>query len=222
MLKIMQSSKFFSVFVLGGIVFLITVSFLFWGIGPNISQISGVLVTIEGERIMLDEYWTKYDEAYRSLREVYKSDEEFEALNLKESILATLIDRKALLITAERAGVGVTEEEVRSALINTPYFHRNGVFDPNLYERILSQNRMTVQSFEKEFTNDIIVTKMKRLIGETAELTSDEMKILDSIKEGREQLTETFLATKRNQAMQVYIEAQKQRMDIVVNRDLIL
>jgi len=222
MLKMMSGSKFFSVFLLGAIVFVITISFIFWGIGPNSGQVSGVLATIEGEKIMLDEYFNKYDDTYRQLSEIYKTKEEMEALNLKESVLTTLINRMVLLITAERAGVKATDEEIRNAIINTPYFQRNGVFDRDLYERILSQNRMTSQTFERDFRNDMIVTKMNRLIGETVELSSNELKIIDSVKEGKEQLTETFLTTKRNQAMQAYIEAQKKRIDIVINRDLLL
>jgi peptidyl-prolyl cis-trans isomerase D len=222
MLKTMSDSKFFSVFLLGGIVFIITISFIFWGIAPPSNQVAGVLATVEGRRILLDDYYKKYDAEYRRLREVYKSDEELEKLNLKESVLANLIDRAVLLAAAEDAGIGVTEDEVRDMIVSQPYFQSNGVFDPVLYERTLNRNRMTVQSFEEEVRDDLIVTKMSRLIGETAELTPDELKILDSIQEGKARLIETFLATKRNQAVKVYIEGLKKKMDIVINDDLIL
>lgn len=222
MLKVMHGSKFFSVFILGGVIFLITVSFLFWGIGPKSTQQSGVLVKIDGERIMLDEYWNKYNETYRRMREVYKTEEELNALNLKESVLSSMIDRKVLLITAKRAGIYVSEAELKDEIIKTPYFQTNGAFDPALYERVLRQNGMSPQSFEKEYRNDIVISKMNRLVEETAELTSDEMNILNSVQEGKDQLIETFLASKRSQAMRVYIDGMKKMLDITVNRDLIL
>lgn len=222
MLKAMHSSKFFSMVILGGVIFLITVSFLFWGIGPKSNDQSGILATIEGERIMLDEYYKKYDEAYRRMREVYKTEEELNALNLKESVLSSMIDRKVLLITARRAGVDVPEEELKNEIINTPYFQTNGAFDHALYERVLRQNGMSPQLFEREYRNDIIISKMSRLIEETAELTPDEMNIISSIEEGRGQLIETFLASKRSHAMRVYIDGVRQMLDITVNRDLIL
>jgi peptidyl-prolyl cis-trans isomerase D len=222
MLKAMSNSKFFSVFLLGGIIFVITISFLFWGIAPPSNQVAGVLATIEGERILLDEFYQKYDIEYKRLREIYKTEEELEKLNIKESVLSTLIDRTVLLVVAEDAGIGVTDNEVRDVIINQPYFQSNGVFDPILYERLLNRNRMNPQGFEEEVRGDIIVTKMSRIIGETAELTPDELNLLNSIQEGKAQLTETFLATKRNQAVKVYIEGIKQTLDIKVNTDLIL
>ncbi|MDO8281575.1 MAG: SurA N-terminal domain-containing protein [Thermodesulfovibrionia bacterium] len=222
MLKAMHSSKFFSMVILGGVIFIITISFLFWGIGPKSNDQSGVLAKIEGERIMIDEYWNKYNEAYRRMKEVYKTEEELKALDLKESVLSSMIDRNVLLVAAKRAGIDVSDEELRNEIINTSYFQKNGSFDPALYERILSQNRMSPQSFEAEYRNDIIVNKMNRLIEETAELTSDEMNMLNSVKEGKDQLIEAFLSQKKNQAMRVYIDGMKQMVDITVNRDLIM
>ncbi|MBI4825682.1 MAG: SurA N-terminal domain-containing protein [Nitrospirae bacterium] len=222
MLKAMHSSKFFSMVILGGVIFIITISFLFWGIGPKSNDQSGVLATIEGERIMINEYWDKYNDTYRRMKEVYKTEEELNALDLKESVLSSMIDRKVLLVTAKRAGIDVSDEELKNEIINTSYFQKNGAFDPALYERILSQNRMSPQSFEAEYRNDIIVNKMNRLIEETAELTTDEMNMLNSVKEGKEQLIEAFLSSKRNQAMRVYIDGMKQMVDITVKRDLIM
>jgi peptidyl-prolyl cis-trans isomerase D len=222
MLKVMQSNRFFSVFILGGIVFIITISFLFWGVGPNNNQTATVIASVGGDRILLDDFYQRYDNELRRLREVYKSDEEIEKLNLKETVLANMIDRMVLLITADDMDISVTEDELKNAIISIPYFQSNGRFDPNLYERTLSQNRMTPQAFESEFKNDLLITKMSRLIGETAELTADEKKILESITEGKAQLTETFLATKRTQAVQAYIEGQRKKLDISIDDSLLM
>lgn len=222
MLKAMHSSKFFSMLVLGGVIFIITISFLFWGIGPKSTDQSGVLAKIEGERIMINEYWDKYNETYRRMKEANKTEEELAALNLKESVLSSMIDRKVLLVTAKRAGIAVSDEELKNEIVNLSYFQKNGAFDPVLYDRILSQNRMSAQSFEKEFRDDIIINKMNRLVEETAELTPEEMNMLNSVKEGKDQLTEAFLSSKKNQAVRVYIDGMKQMVDITVNRELIL
>ncbi|MBI4844824.1 MAG: SurA N-terminal domain-containing protein [Nitrospirae bacterium] len=221
MLKVMHKNKLFSIVVLSGIIFLITVSFIFWGIGPKSNDASGALATVEGERILLTEYWKQYDETYNRIKDVYKSKEELEKLNLKESVLQTLIDRRVLLITAEEAGIDVSKEELKKEIVSIPYFQKNGAFDPSLYERVLSANRMNVQMFEKELKEDLIIKKMKHLIEETAELSDSELKILEAISEGREQLTDTFLSSKKNQAVQAYIEAQKRSMEIKVNRELL-
>jgi hypothetical protein len=63
---------------------------------------------------------------------------------------------------------------------------------------------------------------MGRLISETSELSSEEMKILDSIKGGnKEQLSEIFRSQKSNQTIKAYIESIKKQLDITINKDII-
>lgn len=221
MLKIMRGHKFFSVFLLTAITVMIIISFVFWGIGPKDNPSLSIVARIEGERITLNEYWQAYDDEYKRVREIYSDEEAIKKLNLKDRVLENLIDRKVLLIAAQRAAIEVTDKELQDAIVNIPYFQQNGVFDHNIYMRALRLNRMTPQMFEEELKNDLILTKMTRLIGETAELTAAEIKILDSIKEGRESLTETFHATKRSQVIKAYVEGLKRQMKIKVNSELI-
>ncbi len=76
--------------------------------------------------------------------------------------------------------------------------------------------------FESGLRNDMIITKMSQLIGETAELSSEELKILDTIKGGnKEQLTEVFRSTKSNQTINAYIESIKRQLTITINQDII-
>ena len=63
---------------------------------------------------------------------------------------------------------------------------------------------------------------MSNLIGETAEITADEKKIIDSMNaENRDQLRQMFRSSKSNQAIQAYIESIKRKLDIQINRDII-
>jgi peptidyl-prolyl cis-trans isomerase D len=222
MLKIMQSHKFFTVFVLGAITVMISVAFIFWGIGPADNAAIDFVALIEDERITLDQYWRTYDGEYKRQREQNKTPEEIEGLNLEDRVLATLVNRSVLLIGAQKAGVTATESELQEAIINTPYFQKDGVFDQNIYKRALKLNRITTQAFENSVRNDIIISKMSNLIGETAELTADEMKIIDSMNtENKDQLRQMFRSSKSSQAVQVYIESIKRKLDIEINRDII-
>ena len=222
MLKIMSSHKFFSVFLLSAITIMITVAFVFWGIGPKDNTQVQFVAEVEGDRIMLEEYYRAYDNESRRLKEQY-TDEEIEKMNLPDRVIDSLISRKVLSIAAERAGITVSEKELQNAIVNEPAFQRDGVFDVDVYENRLRLNRLSPQIYENALSSDMLVAKISRLIGETAELTSEEARMLDSLQgDNKSQLAQIFLSSKSNQVIRAYIESIKRQLDITVRRDLVL
>lgn len=212
----------FTLIVLSAVTVMIIVTFIFWGIGPKSNPTEAVLAQVEKERVTVEEFWRAYDNEYKRAKDTAASEDEIKKLNLKDRVLELLVDRKVLLIAAEKAGLNVTEKELQDAIINTPYFQRNGVFDKTVYERALSMNHMTPQGFETILRNDMVINKMVKLIGETAELTAEEIKMLDSLSGGnQEQLQEIFRSSKSNMALKAYIEGFKRQLNIKINKDLI-
>jgi peptidyl-prolyl cis-trans isomerase D len=221
MLKLMRSSKFFTVFLLGAISIMITVVFVFWGIGPQQSTSDVVVAQIDNMRITSAEYDRSYQLAYRRARETYKDEEMIKNLNLRTRVLDDLIGRRVLRIAAENAGLIVTEDELRKAIMREPAFQKDGVFNKEVYTRRLRLNRMTPSIFENELKNDILINKIHRLIGETAELTDEDAKVLELIKGSNAQLVNTFLSSKMELAVAAYVEGLKRQMDISINKDYI-
>ena len=220
MLHIMRTHKFFS-YLLIAIIFAITISFVFWGIGPNRSSTSLVIAQVEGEEILVDEFLKAYDKEYKRVREIYTNEEDIKKLNLKENVLNALVDRKVILIAADKAGITVKDEELQEEIMKLPYFQRDGVFNSDVYVKALKLNRMTPKIFEREFKNDIIYTKMSRIIRESVELSTEELKTIDSLKDSNGQLAEAFFSSKNNQAIRVYADSIKRRFDIRIYRDLL-
>lgn len=221
MLELMRSHKFFSVFLLSAITLVIIITFVFWGIGPRDNPAAGIVARVENRVITINEYWMAYDSEYRRLKEIYQNEEEIRKLDIGERILDNLIDRMVLIMTAERAGVRVSEDEIKNEIMNMPYFQRDGVFDPDIYKRALKLNRLTPTIYEEQLRNDLISAKMSRLIMETVELTEDERGIVEFLKDSNPQMVEAFLANKGNQARKAYIESIKKMMKIKINRELI-
>jgi peptidyl-prolyl cis-trans isomerase D len=217
MLKIMRSHKFFTVFLLGAISIMITIVFVFWGIGPQQNTTDVVVAKVGSSRITYPEYDRAYQMAYRRAREAYSDEKELEKLNLRTTVLNELINNRVLMITAERMGLSVTEDELRNAIMREPAFQKEGVFDKEIYTRRLKLNRMTPVMFESQLRNDLVLNKMNRLIGETAELGVEEVGILESLKDNRGQLEQALLTAKRNMAVRAYVEGLKRRMEITVN-----
>jgi hypothetical protein len=59
------------------------------------------------------------------------------------------------------------------------------------------------------------------MIAETAELGTEETKILESVKGDSTQLREVFLFSKREKAIKAYVQALKRQSKITVNKDYI-
>lgn len=222
MLKIFSSNKLASYIILVAITVIIIATFVFWGIGPKDKPQEAVVAQINNEKIYIEEFWRTYDNEYKRLSETGAKKEDIEQLKLKDRVLELLVDRAVLLIAAKKEEIAVTENELQDAIINTAYFQRNGVFDREVYTRALRLNRMTPQSFENMLREDLIINKMTRLVGETAELSPEDVKMLDSLGgENQEQLLEVFRSNKANLALKAYVEGFKRQLDIKVNRDII-
>ncbi len=223
MLEIMRSNKFFSVFVLSAVTFMIIISFVFWGIGPQDNPTLSYVAHIEDEKVTVEEYWRAYDNEYKKAREQYTDEKEIEALNLPDKVINALVDRRVLLIAAEDAGITATDRELQDVITKAPYFQKDGVFNPEIYKRALRLNRTNPHAYEAGLRQDLIVSKISNLIAETAELSSEESKMLESIEGGnKSQLEQIFLRSKSSQTLQAYIQGMKRKLEIKVNRDLVL
>ncbi len=128
------------------------------------------------------------------------------------------------MAAAESAGLKVTDDELQETILNQPAFQRNGVFDREVYERRLKLNRTTPSQFEREIKYELLINKIRRLIGETAELSVDDIGMLQSLQDEGDvnrQLENALLSSKKQLAIKAYIEGLKRQMKIEINRKFI-
>jgi parvulin-like peptidyl-prolyl isomerase len=212
MLKAMRKhARFFYV-----LFFIVILSFIFWGVGTVDKSTNVAVAEIEKEKISLEEYWLAYDrirEFYRDMMKEGFTEEVEKQLNLKQKVLDTLIDERVLLIAAKRAGITVSEKELEEAIMNDPNFMRDGRFNRDVYLRTLQLNRMTPQFYESLRKRELILTKMRRLIGESIDLPGSEVR--------EESLKQAMLSEMRERAIKSYIEGLKKGMKIKVNTKLL-
>ncbi|MGH9529793.1 MAG: peptidyl-prolyl cis-trans isomerase [Terriglobales bacterium] len=91
-----------------------------------------------------------------------------------------LIQRKVVLAEANQMGLHVTDAELRDELQNNPQysgaFFVNGSFvGQTKYEEILSEHDLTVPQFEQLVRNQILVDKVRELIGGAAMVSDAEV-----------------------------------------------
>ncbi|MEK6672245.1 MAG: SurA N-terminal domain-containing protein [Nitrospirota bacterium] len=220
MLKMMRKhAKFFYI-----LFFIVILSFIFWGVGSVDKSTAVAVVKIEKEQITLEDFWTAYDRARNFYREVYKdkfNDELEKQLNIKQLVLDALINERVLFITAKKAGITVTDEELEDAIINDPAFLRDGRFNKDIYLRILDLNRMTPEFFESMKRKEITALKMRRLVGESVALTDIDLKKPSGGEQPKGDVVQAMLLEMRDKALKSYIEGIKSKMKIQVNQQLI-
>ena len=72
----------------------------------------------------------------------------------------------AAIHTANKMGISVTPEELRSILRAEPAFQTGGQFDMDRYKRLIEQNLgITVVSYERLLTDQIIIGKLMAAVG---------------------------------------------------------
>jgi len=222
MLKVMRSHKFFTVFILGATVILISAAFIFTGVvGPQ-AQRSKIAVANVGDEIITQ---AEFKRAYYNLEQLVKENpnlEDIKNLDLQKEAINKLIDKKILLVAAKKAGMKVTKDELQKEIMDTPYFQRNGVFDNIVYGKVVRMLHYgSTREYEDELTDDMMRVKLARVIGETAELTDSEIKIIDSIKGDKAGLIQNFLKPKKELMVRAYIDGLKRGMKISVKKDII-
>lgn len=216
MLKAMRKhAKYFYVLFV-----IIIISFIFWGVGTDNNSARVPVAEVEKQRITPEEYWIAYDRAREFYRQQFKEkfDETMEKqLKLKEKVLDSLVDERVLLIAADKIGIKVTDEQVQDAIVNDPFFLRDGTFSQEIYEKVLKLNRMTPETFEPMRRRELTIAKMSRLIGESVDLTEADLKQLSGDEQTLNALRQAILRDKRERAIKSYVEGLKKQMKIKLN-----
>jgi peptidyl-prolyl cis-trans isomerase D len=215
MLKSMRKhAKFFYVFF-----FIIILSFIFWGVGTVDKTTTVPVAEVGKEKITLEEYWSSYDRArefYRNITKGSFTDEMEKQLNLKQKVLDSMIEDTVLLAEAGKMGLQVSDAELEEAIVNDPSFMRDGRFNKEVYLRSLQLNRLTPEYFEFLKRKELTLTRMRRLIGESVDLTDEAMN-----SPAVAQMRPAFLSQLRDSAVKSYVEGLKKQMKIKVNQQLI-
>lgn len=155
----------------------IVVVFVFWGVGSWTSQREGIVATVNGESISLEDYRNAYNRLMEQARQnlgANLSEEMLKALQIPKRTMDQLIDRTLLKQAAEHLEMQVTDDELAQSIRSIPAFQAGGVFDRRRYQQVLSLNRTTPEIFELNQRDSLLVEKLARLVTDTVKVTDSE------------------------------------------------
>jgi peptidyl-prolyl cis-trans isomerase D len=153
---------------------LVTVVFVFWGVGAGLfSQVKPV-ATVDGQKILTDEVQRQADMMRRSFQNMYgpQATELLKHMNLQEQAMDQIINQRLGQREARHLGLRVSDEDLRAAIAEQRAFQVDGRFDVQTYEAVLGENDMTPPQYE-EMTRTQLTMKLLRDMVSQAVVLSD-------------------------------------------------
>jgi hypothetical protein len=208
--------------------FIVILTFIFWGVG-TVDKTGGVeiLAEVGKYKITTEEYWKTYDRIYRFYREIYKDqfNEEMEKkMNLKDNVLNSMVNERVLLTAAQKAGIKIGDAELQDAITHEQAFMKNGVFDKDVYVNRLRLNRITPEEFERSQRQELILSKMRRLVELSVDIPDSadlQLPRESSNEQALKMISQAKLNDIREKALNSYIEGLKKEIKIKVNKKLL-
>jgi len=164
--------------VIQGLVLLIAVVFVFWGVGSNLNHNRNSIAVVNGREIPIQEYQRAYDRAVERYRQQFGGQVPanfFETINLKGQVVGQLVQAELLRQGAEAMGLAVSKEAIQRAVEKMQAFQKDGHFDLDRYKQVLSRNHLTPTSFEAGLRNDLLTRMTVQNIESFALVPDDEL-----------------------------------------------
>jgi len=146
---------------------IIVIVFVFLGVGSMNADKRNQVATVNDLTVTFAEYRDAYQRMIQRLRQQFGSsldDDLIKSMNVKQYAVNSLIDQKILEIEARKLKIVVSDEELKQDLLSVKAFQKDGVFNMDLYKRVLGQNAMTPETFEAMQRNTIRNTKLQRMV----------------------------------------------------------
>lgn len=125
---------------------------------------------VAGEPITYDELREQHrqlDQQYRQMFGQQWSSELAEQLGLERQAIETLVNRKVLLLEAERLGLAVSDQELSETIRDVPAFREDGRFiGRERYAELLRMNGLTPERYENDLREGLLLQKMQQVLAQ--------------------------------------------------------
>ncbi|MDR1857656.1 MAG: SurA N-terminal domain-containing protein [Desulfovibrio sp.] len=143
---------------------LIILVFVFWGVGSLTDKnVGNVVAMINTDPLLLKDFETAYRNAEESAirQRPGITREQLKKEGLGRRVLQDLVVQILLDQEARRNGIGVSDVELRQAVGRIQAFQKkDGTFDPEAYQNILTAQRTTPAQYESELRTSMLRQKI--------------------------------------------------------------
>lgn len=156
---------------------LIVLAFIFVGTGTYNSGRASNIGSVNGKPITINDYQTAYYNILDNLRRQFGgqlNDEIIKMFNVQQQAIDKVIEAELMRQAAESAGIIVSAQELIDSITRIPAFQDRGVFDKERYRLLLSQNRLTPESFETMQKEAILFDKLRTIVAGSVKVSEEE------------------------------------------------
>lgn len=143
---------------------LITIPFALWGIDSYLQQAgsNAAVATVGGEEITVQQYGNALQNLRNQLQAEGRVDPALlDRPEVKQSVLDRLITTRLLRNEAQNANFRISDDQLAKYIISLPEFQNDGKFSQELYDQILSQNRLTPSQFESSMRGELLLQQVR-------------------------------------------------------------
>ncbi len=232
MIKVMRSAAHNYPWLLKSIMGILAIAFVitmgWWGFGD---QAGSTVASVGDLTVSRDEFRRAYENMYRFYKE--KVPGEFKDETIKQFVIEQLVDNRLWLIAAKDLGVTVSDADLREMIVQIPDFQKNGVFDPELYQRLLAANHLTPAVFEAAQYKDVLGNKARVIVRDSVALTPSEISEGQALMTrpqdsdpakaatAKERVLQDMLFQKQQRALAAYQESLKGKIPMKIHRELL-
>lgn len=232
MIKVMRNASHNHPWLLKSIMGILAVAFVitmgWWGFGE---QAGNAVASVGDLSVSRDEFRRAYENMYRFYKE--KVPGEFKDETIKEMVIEQLVDNRVWLIAAKDMGITVSDGDLREMIVKIPDFQKNGVFDPDLYKRLLAANHLTPAVFEAAQAKEILGNKARLMVRDSVALTPSEIAEGQSLMArptdadpakaaaAKNRMLEDMLFQKQQRALLAFQQSLKTKVPITIHRELL-
>lgn len=155
--------------------------FVGWG-QYNYGDKAGAVAKVGEIEISQADLQKAYSNLYAKYNQVFQGNfdqEKAKQFGLDKQALQQLVQQALLLNLAKSFDLTVSNEEVVKVLKSQKVFFKDGLFDPQTYKQILSQNRLSPTEYEAEIKKELLIQKALELL--PLKVSKNEKNILSSM-----------------------------------------
>jgi hypothetical protein len=222
-----------SPWVIKGVILVIAVTFVIgmgW-YGYEASQPNAV-ASVGPYTIDKQEYLRAKQRYYRFYREQLKQ-EDVKDETIQQLALDGLVTNKSWRVLADEFGLAVSPQELHDTIVNQKDFQKDGVFDPEYYQRLLAANRTKPHEYEERRREELLIEKARLLVSEATTLTPAELQEVKDLNDRQtlegaesdpvvfEQIKMQFVLQKKQRTMQAFQAMLRARGDVTIHEELL-